>query len=84
MEMLNNQLATYTSAIFHDLRAPLRAIRNYADFLAQDIGAELPPKPREYLEALRTAIRQADRMVVDLVRLGRIATGDCQQTDRLR
>ncbi|HPD45560.1 MAG TPA: PAS domain S-box protein [Anaerohalosphaeraceae bacterium] len=76
MEMLNNQLATYTSAIFHDLRAPLRAIRNYADFLAQDIGAELPPKPREYLEALRTAIRQADRMVVDLVRLGRIATGD--------
>jgi signal transduction histidine kinase len=72
VEAVNKELAAYTSAISHDLRAPLRAIRNYVSFLIEDIGPGLAPKPKHYLDALRTAVREADRMILDLLKLGRL------------
>ncbi|MBE0537216.1 MAG: PAS domain S-box protein [Phycisphaerae bacterium] len=76
MEALNEQLASYTSAISHDLRAPFRAIRNYVDFLIEDLGGEVDPQSRQYLDALHTAVREADHMILDLLKLGRIGTGE--------
>ncbi len=81
MEALNDQLAAYTSAISHDLRAPLRAIRNYVDFLREDIAADLPPQQRQYLDALHTAVREADQMILDLLKLGRLSTRDLPSGD---
>ena len=38
---INEELSQYAYAVTHDLKAPLRAIRNYADFLYEDLADTL-------------------------------------------
>lgn len=72
LEAVNSELSEYTYVVSHDLRAPLRAIRNYADFLKEDIEDQLQSAQKEYLKGLLHAVKQADKMVTDLLSLSRI------------
>lgn len=83
LERLNQQLVTqnqeleaYAYAVSHDLRAPLRAIHNYADFLLEDFSTQISPEQQEHLQGMTTAVREAEELVSDLLELTRLDTTD--------
>ncbi len=72
LEIANAELAQYAYVVSHDLKAPLRAIHNYADFLAEDLKDVLEEDQEEYIEGLVEAVREAETLVNDLLELSRI------------
>jgi PAS domain S-box-containing protein len=71
-ESVNEELSQYAYAVSHDLKAPLRAIRNYAEFLYEDLAGSLTGEQKKYLEGLKTAVEQGDELINDLLSFSRI------------
>ena len=71
-ERVNEELSQYAYAVSHDLKGPLRAIRNYAEFLYEDLADTLTGDQKKYLEGLKTAVDQGDNLINDLLHLSRI------------
>ena len=71
-ERINEELTQYAYAVSHDLKGPLRAIRNYAEFLYEDLADTLTGDQKKYLEGLKTAVDQGDNLINDLLNLSRI------------
>jgi len=72
LERSNQELSEYAYAVSHDLKAPLRAIRNYTDFLVEDLADTLEREPRKYVEGLKKALGEAERLIEDLLGFSRI------------
>lgn len=72
LERINADLSEYSSAVSHDLRAPLRAIHNYAEFLQEDLAETLKGEQKDYLDGLTQAVRQAEALVTDLLAFCRV------------
>jgi signal transduction histidine kinase len=72
LEAVNAELSQYAYVVSHDLRAPLRAVRNYADFIREDLGEQLDADLKMYLDGLDTAVGEADAFVSDLLELSRL------------
>lgn len=72
LALANAELAEYDYAISHDLRAPLRAIRNYADFLREDLQANLAAEQKSYLDGLGQAVAEATTLIEDVLELSRV------------
>jgi PAS domain S-box-containing protein len=72
LEHSNRELADYAYAVSHDLKAPLRAVRNYADFLLEDLEGQLTGDQKSYLEGMKKAISQGDELIRDLLDFSRI------------
>ncbi len=83
MERLNRQLVSqnleleaYNYAVSHDLRTPLRAIHNYADFLMEDCSSQVLKEHLEYLKGITTAVCEAEELVSDLLEFSRLNAQD--------
>lgn len=59
LEERNRQLDSFAYVASHDLKEPLRGIRNYTEFLLEDFGSALPDEGRAYAN---TILRLAGRM----------------------
>jgi len=68
----NQELEHFSYAISHDLRAPVRGIRNYVDFLVEDLGGQVSGETAEDLERLGRAARELDQMINELLDFSRI------------
>ncbi|MEL6368533.1 MAG: ATP-binding protein [Pseudomonadota bacterium] len=51
----------------HDLRAPLRAIDNLADFLREDLGDALTDESRRHLDLISGRVARLDKLLVALL-----------------
>jgi PAS domain S-box-containing protein len=71
-ERANEELSQYAYAVSHDLKGPLRAIRNYADFLYEDLAGALTGDQKKYLEGMKKAVHQGGELIEDLLRLSHI------------
>lgn len=72
LEQVNEELSQYAFVASHDLRAPLRAARNYADFLHEELESVLDDEQRGYFQGLLSALRHGDELVNDLLEFSRI------------
>ena len=72
LEETNAELYQYAYVVSHDLKTPLRAIHNYADFLRQDLEATLAGGQKAYLDGLACAVQEAEELVEDLLELSRV------------
>ena len=72
LEIANAELGQYAYVVSHDLKTPLRAIHNYADFLRDDLEEILEGDHLEYLAGLIEAVNEAEALVDDLLELSRI------------
>ena len=72
LEQANAELSQYAYVVSHDIRAPLRAIHNYADFIREDLGATLDDEQKAYLDGLGRAVQETEELVEDLLELSRI------------
>jgi two-component system NtrC family sensor kinase len=70
---VNEELSQYASVVSHDLRSPLRAIRNYSDFLQEELEQVLNDDQRQYFHGLGRALRYGENLVNDLLDLSRIS-----------
>ncbi len=72
LEAANASLSEYAYVVSHDLRAPMRAIRNYISFLKEDLKDRLEDQQQEYLGGLSHAVEEADMLIRDLLAMSRM------------
>ncbi|MFC1553290.1 PAS domain S-box protein [candidate division KSB1 bacterium] len=81
LSIANEELSQYAYVVSHDVRAPLRAIHNYSDFLMRDLEDSLKGKQKRYLNGLKTATEEAEELVNDLLELSRVGRGSVLKED---
>jgi light-regulated signal transduction histidine kinase (bacteriophytochrome) len=72
LQMVNEELRQYAFISNHELKAPLRAIRNYSDFLCEDLEGILNEEHRKCLDGLERAVRQGEELIDDLIAFSRV------------
>jgi PAS domain S-box-containing protein len=61
------ELEGFSYSVSHDMRAPLRAMQGYAEFLVDEYGSKLDEKGINYLhQIMRSAVR-LDRLIQDVL-----------------
>jgi PAS domain S-box-containing protein len=63
----NKELLEYDHIVAHVLKAPLRAIHYYSDFLSEELEGTLKENQKTYLDSLTRAVRRAAGLVDDLL-----------------
>jgi signal transduction histidine kinase len=71
-QSLAEQMESFTYSISHDLRAPLRAVRGFAQALSEDYSAALDDAGREYLTRIEQGAERMDRLIQDLLQYSRV------------
>jgi PAS domain S-box-containing protein len=66
------QMEAFCYTVAHDLRAPLRAIAGYAEFLRKDCEAVLPKEGIEYVQKIEASAARLDRLINDLLGYTRV------------
>jgi two-component system sensor histidine kinase/response regulator len=79
LEGMNRELEAFAYSISHDLRAPVRAVSGFANFLKQDFGGLLPPEGLQLLEVIRGSALQMGRMIDALLELSRLGRHPIEQ-----
>ena len=72
LEAACSELESFSYSVAHDLRAPLRAINAFSQFLLEDYRGQLLGDGLEYLNRLRAAAVRMAELIDDLLQLSRI------------
>ena len=74
---INNELEAFNYSISHDLRAPLRSIRSFAQFLREEDGStKLDPEREDYLRRVESAAKYMDILLLDLLQYSRLSRSE--------
>lgn len=79
----NQELDSFAYAVSHDLRAPLRAMKGFAQALQEDYGDRLNGEAKGYLDQIGIASRKMGELIEGILALSRSTRGDlqCAQVD---
>ena len=69
----NLEMEAFNYTVSHDLRAPLRAIRGFAEILVEDFAGELGHEGRLYCERISAAGERMEQLIEDLLAYGRLS-----------
>lgn len=75
----NSELEEFAYVVSHDLRAPLRAMKNYGLFLQEDCTDQLDEFGLDYVAGIIESAQHMDQLVLDLLEYSRIG----RMTDKL-
>jgi signal transduction histidine kinase len=67
------ELEAFSYSISHDMRAPLRAMRGYSDYMIGNYGSQLGEEGRAYLERISRAGRRLDNLIQDILTYSHIS-----------
>lgn len=76
LQTLNGELDSFSHAVSHDLRAPLRSIDAFAGRILRRHGPTLHPEIRESLEHIQARIALMRGLIEDLLRLSKVSRCD--------
>jgi PAS domain S-box-containing protein len=68
----NAELERFAYVASHDLKAPLRAIKNLAEWISDDVEATASPETRENLALLRTRTQRLENLLSGLLDYSRV------------
>ncbi|MEO8087925.1 MAG: ATP-binding protein [Bacteroidota bacterium] len=63
LEKTNNELDKFASIVSHDLKAPLRAIGNLADWIEEDGGTSFTPEVRTNFNMIKQRIKRMEDLI---------------------
>lgn len=67
----NEDLDQFAFVASHDMKAPLRSIRNLAGWIQEDSGHLLPEESKRHLDQMQSRIERLDNLVNDLLAYSR-------------
>ncbi|HSJ98302.1 MAG TPA: histidine kinase dimerization/phospho-acceptor domain-containing protein, partial [Myxococcota bacterium] len=75
------ELEAFSYSVSHDLRAPLRHIRGYAELLADSARGKLDAQETRYLAVIARASRELDALIEDLLELSRTSLAEMRHLE---
>jgi PAS domain S-box-containing protein len=69
---MNKELEAFGYSISHDLRAPLRSIRSFAQFIREDSDGSGTAENKDYLRRIESAAKYMDLLLLDLLQYSRL------------
>jgi len=66
------ELEAFSYSVSHDLRAPLRAMNNFAQILRESHATQLDATGRDYLDRISASAARLDRLIQDVLNYTRI------------
>jgi PAS domain S-box-containing protein len=76
LQEMVTELEAFSYSVSHDLRAPLRAIQQYADILAEDYDDKLDDQGRTYLKRITSSTTRLDALIRDVLTYSRVVRSD--------
>lgn len=76
----NRELESFAYSASHDLRAPLRAIKTYAQMLADDRETQLSKEGTGYLGRIDRATERMNTLIRDMLSLARVSSATVEKT----
>lgn len=76
LEAANNELASFSYSVSHDLRAPLRRIDGFGRILQEECGESLNDRARHCLDRISSGTREMAEMIDSFLRLSRSTRGE--------
>jgi PAS domain S-box-containing protein len=73
LKATNQELATLSYSIAHDLRAPLRAIHSFSRILLEDYAVRLDAEAQGYLQRVSANALRMGRLIDDLLAFGQLS-----------
>lgn len=76
LERSNRELDDFAYVTSHDLKSPLRDVRNLVSWIVEDVGDALPPTSAQHLNLVNDRVRRMEQLLDDLLeysRVGRVA-----------
>jgi signal transduction histidine kinase len=67
------QMEEFSYTVSHDLRAPVRAMRGYAEAILQDYGRQLDPEGIALLTRIHHNSARMDRLIADVLTYSRVS-----------
>lgn len=67
------ELEAFSYSVSHDMRAPLRAMRGYAEILIEEFAHQISDEGRHYLTRIGESARRMDALVHDVLTYSRTA-----------
>ena len=78
LEAVNKELATFTSAVSHDLRAPLRGIAGWSEALAEEYSDTLDEQAKGYVTRVQSEVGRMGALIERLLQLCRSSRKELQ------
>src|SRR5437764_860863 len=73
LQETNSQLESFIYSVAHDLRAPLRSIRGYAEILLEDHGPKLDQPAHTDIQHIIGSAGTMDHLIVDLLSYSQVS-----------
>ena len=78
LESSYREMQSFSYAISHDLRAPLRSLNSFSQILQDDYSNQLDDEAKDYLNRIRTSSRRMADLIDALQKLTRISHSEIQ------
>lgn len=78
LQMLNEELDSFSHSVSHDLRAPLRHVDGFVNLLQKLESDRLSPKGQEYLKLISNSATNMSRLIEDLLEFSRMGRKELQ------
>jgi len=76
LQAANEELEAFTYSVSHDLRAPVRRARGFAEALREDYGHLLDRDGLDYLDRLDGAVARMRQLIDDMLTLSRLSQAE--------
>jgi signal transduction histidine kinase len=79
LEHKNRELESFSYAVSHDLRAPLRRVEAFGRAVLESQGERLDQNGRRFMERIQEASRQMSQLIDDVLYLSKVSRAELRQ-----